>query len=190
MMGARDGRQVIYDVEERSVVATLGTPDTFPQPGGDIALSPDGAWFVNGHSDATHNYYTVLRRSDETWARTPPMSRGAYTSGNLRIDGSPAWNRTNDAVLFPGLDATDGTRQIFVIHIRRDRRARTGTLAGARRSMPVRNRPRARFAGPSGNGRPERVGVKRRANAALDDSQEIHAAGGGRRGRGRSGPDP
>ena len=118
MMGADGNRQIVYDVVERRIVETLGTPEIFPQPGGDIALSPDGGWFVNGHSEKENNYYTVFRRSDATWARTAPMSRGAYTGGNLRIDGAPSWNRTSNAILFPGLDPADGTRQIFVIGIR------------------------------------------------------------------------
>ena len=121
IMGAEGGRQVIYDVIDRRIVETLGSPEIFPQPGGDIALSPDGRWFVNGHSDAGSNYYTVLRRSDGRWARTPPISRGKYTGGDLRIDGAPSWNRTSDAILFPGLDPADGTRQIFVISVRRTR---------------------------------------------------------------------
>ena len=119
MIGAEGNRQVIYDVIERRIVGTLGSPEAFPQPGGDIALSPDGQWFVNGHSEKGNNVYTILRRSDGTWERTAPMSRGAYTGGELRIDGSPAWNRSSDAVLFPGLDPSDGTRQIFVIRVRR-----------------------------------------------------------------------
>lgn len=119
MMGVKDGRQVVYDVETRQVVRTLGTPEIFPQPGGDIALSPDGRWFVNGHSDGGVNQYTVMRLADETWARTAPMSRGAYRSGNLRIDGAPAWNRTSNAVAFPAIDPSDGTRQTFVIRLRR-----------------------------------------------------------------------
>ena len=119
VIGAEGPRQVIYDVIDRRVVETLGSPEIFPQPGGDIALSPDGNWFVNGHSAGGNNYYTVFRRSDGTWERTPPISRGAYTGGDLRIDGAPSWNRTSDAILFPGLDPTDGTRQIFVIQVRR-----------------------------------------------------------------------
>ncbi len=118
MMGVKDGRQVIYDVETRQVVGTLGTPEIFPQPGGDIALSPNGRWFVNGHSSGGENHYTVMRLADATWARTAPVSRGAYRSGNLRIDGAPAWNRTSDAIAFPAIDASDGTRQTFVIRLR------------------------------------------------------------------------
>ncbi len=117
MIGVKEGRQVVYDVTTRRIVDTIGAPDVFPQPGGDIALSPDERWFVNGHSLDGMNGYTVLRLADGSWARTPSMSRGAYASGDLRIDGSPAWNRTSDAFLFPGLDASDGTRQIFVARI-------------------------------------------------------------------------
>lgn len=120
VIGAQDGRQVIYDVIDGEIVGTIGSPEMFPQPGGDIALSPDGQWFVNGHSDAGNNYYTVLRRIDGSWARTAPISRGKYTGGDLRIDGAPAWNRTSNAILFPGLDPSDATRQIFVIHVRRN----------------------------------------------------------------------
>ena len=122
MIGVKGGRQVVYDVTTREVVETIGAPGIFPQPGGDIALSPDGRWFVNGHSIAGLNGYTVLRLADGTWARTPEMSRGRFTSGDLRIDGSPAWNRSSDAFLFPGLDPTDGTRQIFVARISDARR--------------------------------------------------------------------
>jgi hypothetical protein len=117
LIGVKDGRQVVYDVTTRQVVGTIGAPGVFPQPGGDIALSPDSQWFVNGHSLAGNNGYTVFRFADGTWARTPEMSRGRFTSGELRIDGSPAWNRSSDAFLFPGLDPGDGTRQIFVARI-------------------------------------------------------------------------
>ena len=119
VIGVQQKQQVIYDVDDRQVVGAIGSPEIFPQPGGDIALSPDGRWFVNGHSEAGENFYTVLRRSDGTWARTAPLSRGKYTSGDLRIDGSPAWNRKGDQILVPGLDQSDGSRQLFVIGIRK-----------------------------------------------------------------------
>lgn len=124
MIGVKGDAQVVYDVDARQIVGTLGTPEIFPQPGGDIALSPDGAWFVNGHSTTTHNFYTVLRLADGTWARTDPVSRGRFTSGELRIDGAPAWNRAGDAFLFPGLDPGDGTRQMFLAHVAPRRAAR------------------------------------------------------------------
>jgi hypothetical protein len=37
-------------------------------------------------------------------------------SGDLRVDGSPCWNRTSDAFLFPAI-ADDGTRQLFLAQI-------------------------------------------------------------------------
>jgi hypothetical protein len=122
MIGVKGDRQVVYDVTSRQIVEDIGVAGVFPQPGGDIALSPDSRWFVNGHSQGGTNGYTVLRLADGTWARTPPMSRGSFTSGNLRIDGSPAWNRSSDAFLFPGLDAADGTRQIFLARVARGAR--------------------------------------------------------------------
>jgi hypothetical protein len=73
IIGVRDGRQVVYDVLSKRVVETLGTLETFPQPGGDIALSPDGRWFVNGHSEGEVNIYTVLRLADGSWDRLAPV---------------------------------------------------------------------------------------------------------------------
>jgi hypothetical protein len=119
VIGADGTAQVVYDVDARRIVGTLGTPELFPQPGAEIALSPDARWFVNGHSERASNFYTVMRRSDGSWARTPAASRGVYTGGNLRIDAAPAWNRTSDRILFPAVDPTDGTRQLFTIHIGR-----------------------------------------------------------------------
>ena len=118
VIGADGPRQVVYDIDARRIVSTLGTPELFPQPGAEIALSPDSRWFVNGHSDGASNFYTVLRLADGSWARTPAASRGVYTGGNLRIDTAPAWNRTSDRILFPAIDPADGTRQLFVIDIR------------------------------------------------------------------------
>jgi hypothetical protein len=117
LIGAKDGRQVIYDADRKQIVGTLGTPQIFPRPGGDIALSPDANWFVNGYSEGGRNFYTILRRRDSSWIRTQGFSRGPYTSGELRIDGAPAWNRTSDQLAFPALDPTDGTRQTFVLRI-------------------------------------------------------------------------
>ena len=51
MIGAMDTRQVIYDVNRDLVVGQIGDSAIFPDPEGDIALSPQGDWFVNGHKD-------------------------------------------------------------------------------------------------------------------------------------------
>jgi hypothetical protein len=93
----------------------MGTPDIFPDPEGDIALSLNGRWFVNGYKSGDRNYYTVYRRSDEAFVRSPGLSRGQY-AGDIRIDPAPRWNRTNDALLVPGI-SEDTTRQMFIIRI-------------------------------------------------------------------------
>lgn len=48
MIGAIGGRMVLYDVEGKQVVGTIGSAGTFPKPEGDNALSPHGKWLVNG----------------------------------------------------------------------------------------------------------------------------------------------
>ena len=99
----------------------LGTPDIFPNPEGDISLSPDGRWFVNGWSSGGMNRYAVLRLSDGHYGRTSSFSRGPHRSGELRIDAAPRWNRTSDAILVPGI-AEDKTRQLFIVHVRPESR--------------------------------------------------------------------
>ena len=98
-------------------VGQLGTPKIFPQPEGDISLSPNGEWFVNGYGDkkANKNYYTVYRRADGAFVRSEGIDKGAYR-GDIRIDAAPRWNRTSDAILMPGL-AENKTRQMFVLHV-------------------------------------------------------------------------
>lgn len=108
-------RQVLYDVDTKKIVDTWGDPSVFPNPEGDVALSPDGKWFVNGHKKDSSNYYTVYRRSDGAYFRSEGVDKGAY-SGDIRIDPAPRWNRTNDAFLVPGI-AKNGTRQMFLIRI-------------------------------------------------------------------------
>jgi hypothetical protein len=119
LIGARGKDQILFDVEKQEVVGTLGSPEAIPNPGGDIALSPDGKWFVNGYGEKGKNYYTVLRRSDGAWARTVGFNQGKYVSGELRIDPSPCWNRDGTQLLVVALDKA-GTRQVFLI-TRKDR---------------------------------------------------------------------
>ncbi len=110
--------QILYNVDTKKTVGQLGDPQMFPKPGGDVALSPDGNWFVNGYKNSNKDYYAVYRRSDGGLARSKGIDKGAY-SGDIRIDAAPRWNRTNDAILVPGL-AKDKTRQMFIIRITTD----------------------------------------------------------------------
>ncbi len=117
IIGSVDGRQIVYDVERQEVVETLATRDIIPDPGADVALSPDGKWLVNGYRSKESNYYVVYRRSDGAYARTQGFPHPGKTKGDLRVDGSPNWNRTGGQVLFPAI-AADGTRQLFLIRIK------------------------------------------------------------------------
>ena len=114
--GKRRNAQVVYDVDKKKIVETLGSKKIFPNPGGDVALSPDGTLLANGSGDGRGNRYVVYRLSDGAYARSKRISKGKY-SGDIRIDGAPRWNRTNDALLVPGL-AEDGTRQMHIIRVR------------------------------------------------------------------------
>jgi len=99
-------------------VGQLGNANVFPKPGGDISLSSDGNWFVNGYSsdDRKNNYYSIFRRSDDAHIQSPAFSRGSFVRGELRIDPAPRWNRENNMILVPGW-TKKGTRQLFVIRI-------------------------------------------------------------------------
>jgi hypothetical protein len=117
LIGREGDKQIYYDLEKKKIVGQIGTPEMFPQPEGDISLSPSGEWFVNGYGDkkTNKNYYAVYRRSDGAFVRSKGIDKGAY-SGDIRIDAAPRWNRTNDAILIPGL-AENKTRQMFILHV-------------------------------------------------------------------------
>jgi hypothetical protein len=111
--------QVVYDVTLKRIVETWGTSDVFPNPGGDISLSPDGNMFVNGAKQGENEMvFTFLNRKTGKFFRSPPVSSGQWTSGDLRIDPAPSWNRTNDQILTTGI-AKDGSRQLFILTIRK-----------------------------------------------------------------------
>jgi hypothetical protein len=116
MIGAVGRKQVLYDVETKRIVDELGSEEIFPKPGGDVALSVDAKWLVNGHGESGKNFYTILHRPTGTWLRTRGFPNPGWDSGDLRLDPSPAWNRSNDAFLVPAI-AADGTRQSFLIKI-------------------------------------------------------------------------
>jgi len=116
-------RQVRYDIVKKQIVEYMGNPEVFPEPEGDISLSSNGNWFANGYESHQKklNFYTILRRSDGAFAKSPGISNGGFTSkgpygSNVRIDAAPRWNRTNNAILVPGV-AENGTRQMFQIKV-------------------------------------------------------------------------
>ena len=115
LIGQQGKKQIFYDVDKKEVVGQLGTPEIFPNPEGDISLSPNGRWFVNGYKKGNKNYYAVYRRSDGAFVRSEGLDKGSY-GGDIRIDPAPRWNRTNDAILVPGI-AKNKTRQMFVIRV-------------------------------------------------------------------------
>jgi hypothetical protein len=120
MIGAVDERQVIFDVDRDLVVGQLGNKEVFPNPEGDIALSPAGDWFINGHKNRqlAKNFYTVYQRSTGRYYRSQGFNIGQWISGDLRQDPSPAWNRRGDKILVPGIVGEDEpTRQLFVISL-------------------------------------------------------------------------
>lgn len=117
MIGDVNGRQIIYDTDRQEVVSTLGDREIFPTPGGDVALSPDGKWLVNGHRQGVTNYYTFFRRADGAWVRSQGFDVRGWNSGDLRCDPAPCWNRNNQEVVFPAI-AKDGTRQMFLLRVK------------------------------------------------------------------------
>ncbi len=108
-------KQVLYNVETRKIVGQLGNPTIFPKPEGDVSLSPNGKWFANGYGKSSKNHYTIYRMSDGAYAMSEGINKGSF-SGDIRIDPAPRWNRTNDAILVPGI-AENGTRQMSIIHV-------------------------------------------------------------------------
>lgn len=120
MIGAKDDEQVFYDTQTREVVSTLGPKGTFTKPGGDIALSLNMDKFVNGYTDKRSgvNRYEVFFRRDNRVLRTQSFSIGEWTSGPLRLDPGPCWNRTGQQILVPALvGKPPGTRHLFVIKL-------------------------------------------------------------------------
>ena len=116
MIGAINGRQAVYDVEKQQIVGRIGAPEILPDPEGDVALSPDGRWFVNGSREGAHNVYTILRLSDGAYVRQSGFRHLGFTQGEVRLDPAPTWNRDSNAVLVPAF-ADDKTRQLFLMRI-------------------------------------------------------------------------
>jgi len=119
LIGRSGKRQILYNVDQKKEVGQLGTPEMFPKPEGDISLSPNGDWFVNGYKvesdNGNKNFYAVYRISDGAFVRSAGIDKGSF-SGDIRIDPGPRWNRTNDAILVPGI-SKNKTRQMFLIRV-------------------------------------------------------------------------
>ena len=71
LIGRLDERQVLYDIETQQVVGQVGTPDIFPNPEGDIALSPDGKWFANGFKVKQEQKKLLCNSSTQRWSTRP-----------------------------------------------------------------------------------------------------------------------
>ena len=94
IIGAKDKQQVVYNVLTQQLVRALGGTSMFPNPGGDIAVSPDGRWLVNGHSDKAGNAYTCLELTTGRVLKSPSLPVGKWSSKELRLDPAPCWNRS------------------------------------------------------------------------------------------------
>ncbi len=116
IIGSYNNQQVVYDILLKKVIGTLGNNDIFPKPEGDISLSPDGNWLVNGYNNKFgSNFYTIFNLESGEWVKTPSFDTGFYKK-DLRIDPAPRWNHENNQILVSGLDK-NGIRQLFIISI-------------------------------------------------------------------------
>lgn len=117
IVGAKDGQQILFDPVAQKVARSVGTREQFPEPGGDVAISFDGEWLVNGWHDGRQSCYRVFNLATSETFTTPCVQIGDYREGDLRIDPAPCWNRDGSAIAVPGL-AADGTRQTFILHLK------------------------------------------------------------------------
>jgi uncharacterized circularly permuted ATP-grasp superfamily protein len=51
----------------------------FPNPEGDISLSPDDRIFVNGYKRGSKNHHTVFRRTDGDFGRSKGLNKDAFS---------------------------------------------------------------------------------------------------------------
>ncbi len=119
IIGEVRGKQVIYDVDTQQIAGQIGNPEILPKPGGDCALSPDGKWFVNGYRQGREDIYVIVRLGDTSYVRTSGLPVDQWTSGELRCDPAPCWNRASDRIAVPAIaDDRDRTRQTFLLQIK------------------------------------------------------------------------
>ena len=116
IIGSYENKQIVYDIITQKIKRTIGSKKIFPQPGGDISLSPNSNWLVNGYNDkAGTNFYSLMNLKTGDWVNTPSFNTGIYKK-DLRIDPAPRWNHDNNKILVSGLDK-NGIRQLFVMSL-------------------------------------------------------------------------
>lgn len=114
--GGENKRQVVYDVKAAAITRAFGEADTFPDPEGDISLSPNGEWLANGFRKGGVTRYVIYGVNTGAVRNVTGFAQTGYTTGELRVDPSPCWNRESTAILFPSLSNDEAkTRQIFVV---------------------------------------------------------------------------
>jgi len=124
LVGDKDGRQVLYDVDKMEIVGNLGPKEILPASDADSALSPDGKWYVNGYRVGHEDFYAILRRGDNSYVRSQAFPIDNWIGTDLRLDPAPCWNRTSDAIAFPAIaDDKERTRQTFVLRIQSRKKA-------------------------------------------------------------------
>ena len=118
LIGRVDYDLVLYDSDRQEIVKTIGSPEIFPDPEGDTSLAPSGEWIVTGWKHEGGNRYVIYRRSDGAWIHTEGIDQNGYTSGDLRNDPAPTWNRAGNQVMFPSVSGDEGrSRQMFLMKI-------------------------------------------------------------------------
>lgn len=116
VIGSHEGKQVAYDTDTKCIAWEIGDATIFPKPGGDVALSPDGIWLVNGARKGNGNTYAFHNGVNGRVLRSETFPIDTWKDGPLRIDAAPAWNRESNAIAFPAIaDDEQRTRQMFLM---------------------------------------------------------------------------
>ena len=116
MIGSVAKRQAVFDVDSQQLVELIGDRELFPDPEGDIALSPNLEWLANGYKEDGKVFYVVHNRRTGETVHTGGYDLHGRVSGDLRCDPAPRWNREGDMLLIPGM-MEDGTRQMFILRM-------------------------------------------------------------------------
>ena len=116
MIGSVANRQAVFDVNSQQIVKLIGDRELFPDPEGDIALSPNLEWLANGYKENGKVFYVVHNRRTGETVRSGGYDLHGRVSGDLRCDPAPRWNREGDTLLIPGM-MEDGTRQMFILRM-------------------------------------------------------------------------